>query len=189
MNTLRCQAAASRNAATQPGKPWRRAQRHSATTTNVSGTAVARPHAPRAILAAREDARHPQCHAVVVSGPSQATLQQPLDAERNLIPWGLLFQHCRQGLRHVLSLERASAREHLVQHTAERPDVAALVHACPRLLGTHVGSGAEQHPTPVIIAGDVMVGDAVASTRAQPSVRAPSPARSRAPSPCRPAAP
>ena len=43
-----------------------------------------------------------------------------------------------------LAFERAAPREHLVEHRAERPHVGALVNgAAPRLLGRHVGGGAE----------------------------------------------
>ena len=48
----------------------------------------------------------------------------------------------------------ATAGEHLVEHAAERPDVGALVdRLTARLLGTHVGRGAEITPVavPVIV--------------------------------------
>ena len=45
-----------------------------------------------------------------------------------------------------LAGERAAAREHFVEHDAERPDVRALVDRLPaRLLRRHVGRGAEDH--------------------------------------------
>ena len=45
---------------------------------------------------------------------------------------------------HVLAIEGASPRQHLVQHAAERPDVAALVRLSSfRLLRSHVRGGAE----------------------------------------------
>ena len=62
--------------------------------------------------------------------------------------------------------KRALARQHLVEHAAERPDVGALVDGlAARLLGAHVRGRAEHHAD----AGhhrraDVIVGDAVAST-------------------------
>ena len=81
--------------------------------------------------------------------------------------------------------------EHLVEHAPERPDVAALVdRASLRLLGTHVRRRAEDHAAPVVIAGDVSVGELRRVRRARRRrLRSPSPGRSRAPSPCRPAAP
>ena len=51
--------------------------------------------------------------------------------------------------------------EHLVEHTAEGPDVAALVGRLPlRLLRAHVHGSAEMMPALVAMAGDVIVGDA-----------------------------
>ena len=44
----------------------------------------------------------------------------------------------------ALAFERAAAREHLVEHRAERPHIGALVDgAAARLLGRHVSGGAE----------------------------------------------
>ena len=52
------------------------------------------------------------------------------------------------------------AREHLVQHAAERPDVGALVDRLPaRLLRAHVRGRAENQRRPRVIAGVVIVGD------------------------------
>ena len=49
-------------------------------------------------------------------------------------------------IRDIVAAEGTFACEHLVQHTAERPHVAALVgDAAFRLLGRHVGRRAEQH--------------------------------------------
>ena len=46
----------------------------------------------------------------------------------------------------VVALERPRARQHLVEHGAERPDVAAPIGlASLGLLGAHVRRGAEQH--------------------------------------------
>ncbi len=48
--------------------------------------------------------------------------------------------------RHVLTEERGLAREHLVQHTAKRPNVGAPIDSLTsRLLRAHVRSRAEHH--------------------------------------------
>ena len=45
-----------------------------------------------------------------------------------------------------MPLERPPAREHLEEHTPERPDIAALVGGTsPRLFRAHVGGGAQDH--------------------------------------------
>ena len=50
---------------------------------------------------------------------------------------------------HVVTCERTLAGQHFEQHAAERPDVGALVdRLAARLLGTHVGGGAEDHAAP-----------------------------------------
>ena len=104
---------------------------------------------------------------------------------------GSLFRHVRERVGDVLAVERAPARQHLVQHAAERPDVAALVDRASR-------APAPGSCTPpcrgsshaCVIAGVVIVGDIDTLGDAAPGwAPSPSPARSRAPSPCRPAAP
>ena len=78
-----------------------------------------------------------------------------------------------------------AAREHLVKHAAERPDVGALVdRSAARLLGAHVGRGAEDHagrasPARVIVGDRDRVRD---GGSVGVDLR---PGRSRAPSPCR----
>jgi hypothetical protein len=58
-------------------------------------------------------------------------------------PFGFAFENGRQDVGDR-TRKRAAAREHLVQHTAERPDVGALVDAqAPRLLRAHVRGGAD----------------------------------------------
>ena len=53
-------------------------------------------------------------------------------------------QHRGQQLGHVVAGKRASPGQHFVEHAAERPDVGACVERLStRLLGTHVGGGAE----------------------------------------------
>ena len=59
-------------------------------------------------------------------------------------PLGLFHHHRGERHRDVLGVERAPAREHFEQHAAEGPDVGALVDGlAARLLGAHVGGGAE----------------------------------------------
>ena len=61
-------------------------------------------------------------------------------------PVDVLPQDRRERVGNVVALERSLARQHLVEHGAERPHVAPLVSlASLRLLGTHVGGGAENH--------------------------------------------
>ena len=56
--------------------------------------------------------------------------------------------------RRVSPANGRAAGQHLVQHAAERPDVGALVdRLAARLLGAHVGRGAENHARRVV-AGD-----------------------------------
>ena len=62
---------------------------------------------------------------------------------------GSFLQHRRQRLGDDLALEQLLAREHLVQHHAERPDVGALVHRlAARLLRSHVRRRAQDHARP-----------------------------------------
>ena len=57
-----------------------------------------------------------------------------------------------------LAGERRPAGQHLVEHAAERPDVGPLVdRLAARLLGAHVGRGAEERPSrvpPIVTVGD-----------------------------------
>ena len=46
-------------------------------------------------------------------------------------PVGFGAKHCCERLCHIVAAKRALAGEHLVEHAAERPDVAALVAALP----------------------------------------------------------
>ena len=59
-------------------------------------------------------------------------------------PVDVLAQDRRERVGNIVALERALARQHLVEHRAERPHVAPLVSlASLRLLGTHVRGGAK----------------------------------------------
>ena len=61
-------------------------------------------------------------------------------------PVDVLAQDRRERVGNIVALERALARQHFVEHAAERPHVAPLVGlASLRLFGTHVGGGAENH--------------------------------------------
>ena len=61
----------------------------------------------------------------------------------------VVAQDRRQERRHGLALERAAAREHLVEHRAEREDVGARVDGlAARLLRRHVGGRAEHDSGP-----------------------------------------
>ena len=60
---------------------------------------------------------------------------------------GSRSQDRRDRVRHRLAWKRHTAGQHFVQHTAECPDVGALVDRLPsRLLRTHVGRRAEDGP-------------------------------------------
>ena len=88
-------------------------------------------------------------------------------------PVGFAAQHRRERIADVLAVERAAAGEHLVEHAAERPDVAALVGGPSlRLLGAHVRRGAEDHAHAGIIAGDVIVGELRRALRPRPTTPA-----------------
>ena len=62
-------------------------------------------------------------------------------------PVELARQDRREHVRHRLAVEEPLAGEHLEEHDAEGPDVGALVDGpAARLLGRHVGGGAEDEP-------------------------------------------
>jgi hypothetical protein len=80
----------------------------------------------------------------------QAARHQSPDAARHAsrqrVEVGIELQHRRQRVRDRVALEGRAPAEHLVEHRAERPHVAAVVHAVAAgLLGTHVGRGAQDH--------------------------------------------
>ena len=75
-------------------------------------------------------------------------------------------QHRRDHIADVLAVEGAPAREHLVEHAAERPDVGALVRRSPfACSGLMYAAVPRIIPTPVIIAGEVIVGEFAELTR------------------------
>ena len=56
----------------------------------------------------------------------------------------LSLKHPREDFSDIVSRERPSPGQHFVEHTAERPDVGALVHGpASGLLGNHVRRGTE----------------------------------------------
>lgn len=69
----------------------------------------------------------------------QAAPQQTPYLDWNLIPLRLLFEHSRERVGDRIPAEELSAREHLVQHNAKRPDVRSPIDRfSSRLLGTDV---------------------------------------------------
>jgi len=81
----------------------------------------------------------------------EATLQQSAGRGRRVcgqrFPVWLLLEDRRQRVGDGLARKRPLARQHLVEHAAERPDVGALVEDMPaHLLGAHVGGGPQQDP-------------------------------------------
>ena len=82
----------------------------------------------------------------------QAAGQQsskPRGHGRQRAPVGLLADDRDDDVGRVLTGKRPTARQHLEQDDAEGPDVGAAIHRLPaRLLGAHVGSGAENDPGP-----------------------------------------
>ena len=88
--------------------------------------------------------------------PSPSTpLQQPSHrpwrrARRQRAPVRLAFENRGDRVRDRLAGKCAAARQHLVQHAPERPDVGPLVdRLAARLLRAHVGRGPENHPSRV----------------------------------------
>ena len=78
----------------------------------------------------------------------EAAAQEPADrgggAGGQLREVDLVLEHAGERVGHRVGGEERPAGEHLVEDDAERPDVGALVDGlAPRLLGRHVGRGAE----------------------------------------------
>ena len=83
----------------------------------------------------------------------EASFEQRADRRRErsrqCVPRRVALDDCRQRFARVGAFERAPAGEHLEEHAAEGPDVAAFVgRASSRLLGAHVGRGTENHANP-----------------------------------------
>ena len=77
--------------------------------------------------------------------------QQPLNSHRGLFresaPVRFTLEHLHQSVRRRVAAERRASREHLVQHTPERPDVSLFVHWPPaRLLRAHVRGRSDDGP-------------------------------------------
>ena len=78
--------------------------------------------------------------------PLEQATQRRRRRRRQQRPVRLALEHAREDVGDVVAGEQALAGEHLEQHDAERPDVGALVDGpAARLLGRHVGRGAEDH--------------------------------------------
>ena len=134
-----------------------------ATTSAPAVSAAMRRHSGLRGSGAADAVRWPRCACLVIEHEErrsdvgdpvaaildEAALQQRADRLRHVgrqcLPVRLEADHRAEHLRHVLAIEGAPARQHLVQHAAERPDVAALVRlASLRLLRRHVRGRAEQ---------------------------------------------
>ncbi len=86
----------------------------------------------------------PPRRVLLEATPEQAAhLPRSVGGER--APVDLALQDGGQGVRDRLAAEGAAAAEHLVEDAAEGPDVGAAIGAlAARLLGAHVGGGAEE---------------------------------------------
>ena len=66
---------------------------------------------------------------------------------RQCAPVRFATQHARQRVRYIFAGKRALPGEHLVEHAAERPDVAALLgRPSLRLLGAYIRRRPENRP-------------------------------------------
>ena len=82
--------------------------------------------------------------------PVEAAREQAPDdvgrARRQPLPLGLARDDGRERVRDCLLVEQPRPRQHLEEHDAEGPHVSALVDGtAPRLFGTHVPRGPENH--------------------------------------------
>ena len=89
-------------------------------------------------------------------GDALTTVFDEATLEKTSNGWRHLRRECRpvwfeaddraHYLGDVVTIKRSLARQHLVEHTAERPDISSLVDLLAfRLLGCHVGGGAKDH--------------------------------------------
>ena len=83
----------------------------------------------------------------------EAPQQKPSNRDwrrlRQRSPVRLALEHLRNRVRDGVSRERKPAGQHLVEQAAECPDVGTLVdRKAARLLGAHVGGGADDAPPP-----------------------------------------
>src|SRR2546428_13392173 len=107
----------------------------------------------------------------------EALLQQPLNDRRRFADIGLILDHRREHVRHILALEQSLASDHLVEHATESPDIRTFVERlAPGLFWRHIGRRPEDRAVHVI-AGDVSVGEIVrcATGSTMPSIALASP--------------
>ena len=91
------------------------------------------------------DGLHPLPGILLQAAP-EVGAQHGRERRRQPGPVRLTLEDARQRVRYSVSIERPLPREHLVEHTAERPDIRACVDRLPtRLLWAHVGRGPENH--------------------------------------------
>ena len=106
-------------------------QRQTATTAADAGHRGARqPHAPAqppcsAGGGSRGRRARPRCPQPAIGVLLEAAPEQRLHARRHAAPVRLLVEHRADRVGHAVGGKRRSARHHLVQHDAERPDVGA----------------------------------------------------------------
>ncbi len=147
VNTLVSGAAFGGTQRTQTGEPpWRRAQRLGQQPPTYLGL-LRRGHMRRGRSWLLEKMPGIPMSRSLVRVLLQATLQQPLDAQRNLIPdRGRSFS---TATRVSATSSPSNARRPVsifVKHTAECPDVRALVDCfATGLLGAHVRSMTQEH--------------------------------------------
>ena len=84
---------------------------------------------------------------VLVQGRRQEQAKRRRCAGRQRVEVGLTGHDLGDDVGRCLSIERRPARQHLVEHAAERPDIGPRVDLfASRLLGRHVRDGPENDP-------------------------------------------